>query len=60
MLDDFTNQARRYIERDREPNKADIPEPKKETSGQNVQKFEPKNNISDSDRALMERLTETR
>lgn len=58
VLDGFTNQARRYIERDREPDKADIPEPEKETSGQNVQKSEAENNISGSDRALMERLAE--
>lgn len=58
MLDGFTNQARRYIERDREPDKAEIPEPEKETSGQNVQKSEPENKISDGDRALMERLAE--
>ena len=58
VLDGFTNQARRYIERDREPDKAEIPKPEKETSGQNVQKSEPENNISDSDRALMERLAE--
>lgn len=66
VLDGFTNQARRYIERDREPDRAEIPKPEKETSGQNVNhsamqndlKSEPENNISGSDRALMERLAE--
>lgn len=66
VLDGFTNQARRYIERDREPDRAEIPKPEKETSGQNVNhsamqndlKSELENNISGSDRALMERLAE--
>ena len=58
VLDGFTNQARRYIEHDREQDKAEIPDSDKETSGQNVQKSEPENNMSDSDRAFMERLAE--
>lgn len=58
VLDGFTNQARRYIERDREPEKAAVPERKTETSGQKTQNAEPENNISDSKKALAERLAE--
>ncbi|MCM1126638.1 MAG: DUF3849 domain-containing protein [Lachnospiraceae bacterium] len=58
VLDGFTNQARRYIERDREMDRAEMPKTEEETSGQNVQKSEPGNEISGSDRALMERLAE--
>lgn len=66
VLDGFTNQARRYIERDRESDRAEIPELETEISGQNVNhsvnqnglKSEPENKISGNDRALMERLAE--
>ncbi len=58
VLDGFTNQARRYIERDREPEKAAVPERETETSGQKAQNPEPENNISDSEKALAERLAE--
>ncbi len=58
VLDGFTNQARRYIERDREPDRAAIPEPEKETSGQDVQNPEPGNKAVDSEKALTERLAE--
>ena len=46
VLDGFTNQARRYIERDREPEKAAVPEQETESSGQKAQNPEPENNIS--------------
>ena len=58
VLDGFTNQARRYIERDREPDRAAIPEPEKETSGQDIQTSEPGNKAVDSEKALAERLAE--
>ena len=58
VLDGFTNQARRYIERDREPEKAAVPEQETESSGQKAQNPEPENNISDSEKALAERLAE--
>lgn len=58
VLDGFTNQARRYIERDREPEKAAVPEREAGTSGQKTQNPEPENNISDSEKALAERLAE--
>ncbi|MCJ0131890.1 helicase SNF2 [Clostridioides difficile] len=58
VLDGFTNQARRYIERDREPEKAAVPEQETESSGQKAQNPEPENNISDSEKALIERLAE--
>ena len=58
VLDGFTNQAREYIERDREPDRAGIPEPEKETSGQDVQNHEPGNKAVDSEKALTERLAE--
>ena len=58
MLDGFTNQARRYIERDREPEKAAVPEREAETSREKAQNPEPENKISDSEKALAERLAE--
>lgn len=58
VLDGFTNQARRYIERDREPEKAAVPEREAETSREKAQNPEPENKISDSEKALAERLTE--
>lgn len=58
VLDGFTNQARRYIERDREPEKAAVPELETETSGQKAQNPEPENNISGSEKALAERIAE--
>ena len=58
VLDGFTNQARRYIERDREPEKADVPEREAGTSGEKAQNSEPENKISDSEKALIERLAE--
>ncbi len=58
VLDGFTNQARRYIERDREPEKAAVPEQETESSGQKAQNPEPENNISDSEKALAERIAE--
>ena len=58
VLDGFTNQARQYIERDREPDRAAIPEPEKGTSGQDVQNHEPGNKAVDSEKALTERLAE--
>ena len=58
VLDGFTNQARRYIERDREPDRAAIPEPEKETPGQDIQNPEPGNKAVDSEKALAERLAE--
>ena len=58
VLDGFTSQAREYIERDREPDRAAIPEPEKETSGQDVQTSEPGNKAVDSEKALTERLAE--
>ena len=58
VLDGFTNQARRYIERDREPEKAAVPERETEFSGQKAQNPEPENNIGNSEKALAERLAE--
>lgn len=58
VLDGFTNQARRYIERDREPEKAAVPEREAETSREKAQNPEPENKISDSEKALAERLAE--
>ena len=58
VLDGFTNQARRYIERDREPEKAAVPEREVGTSGEKAQNPEPENKISDSEKALIERLAE--
>ena len=58
VLDGFTNQARQYIERDREPEKAGVLEQETKTSGQKAQNPEPENNISDSEKALAERLAE--
>ena len=58
VLDGFTNQARRYIERDRKPDKAQIPEPAEETSGQDAQKPEAQHEAGESDRALAERIAE--
>ena len=58
VLDGFTNQTRRYIERDREPEKMAVPEQEAETSGENIQSPEPENKASDSEKALMERLAE--
>ena len=58
VLDGFTNQARRYIERDREPEKAAVPEREAGTSGEKAQNPEPENKISDSEKALTERLAE--
>ena len=58
VLDGFTNQARRYIERDREPEKAAVPEREAGTSGEKAQNPEPENKISDSEKALIERLAE--
>ena len=58
VLDGFTNQARRYIERDREPEKAAVPEREAETSREKAQNPEPGNKISDSEKALAERLAE--
>ena len=58
VLDGFTNQARRYIERDREPEKMAVPEQEAEMSGENIQSSEPENKASDSEKALMERLAE--
>ena len=42
VLDGFTNQTRRYIERDREPEKAAVPERETDTSGQKAQNPEPR------------------
>ena len=58
VLDGFTNQARRYIERDREPEKAAVPEREAGTSEEKAQNPEPENKISDSEKALIERLAE--
>ena len=58
VLDGFTNQARRYIERDREPEKMAVPEQEAEISGDNVQSPEPESKASDSEKALAERLAE--
>ena len=58
VLDGFTNQARRFIERDREPEKMAVPEQEAEISGENVQSPEPGNKASDDEKALMERLAE--
>ncbi|NBI05128.1 DUF3849 domain-containing protein, partial [bacterium C-53] len=58
VLDGFTNQARRYIERDREPEKIAVPEREAEISGKKSQSPEPENKASDSEKALMERLAE--
>ena len=58
VLDGFTNQTRRYIERDREPEKMAVPEQEAETSGENIQSPEPENKASDNEKALMERLAE--
>ena len=58
VLDGFTNQTRRYIERDREPEKMAVPEQEAEISGENIQSPEPENKASDSEKALMERLAE--
>ena len=58
VLDGFTNQARQYIELDREPDKAEIPEPAGETSGQDAQKPEAQHEAGESDRALAERIAE--
>ncbi|MCX4342217.1 MAG: DUF3849 domain-containing protein, partial [Lachnospiraceae bacterium] len=58
VLDGFTNQTRRYIERDREPEKMAVPEQEAEISGEKSQSPEPENKASDSEKALMERLAE--
>ncbi|WP_330391900.1 DUF3849 domain-containing protein [Enterocloster clostridioformis] len=58
VLDGFTNQARRFIERDREPEKMAVPGQEAEFSGDNVQSPEPENKSSDSEKALAERLAE--
>ncbi len=58
VLDGFTNQARRYIERDREPEKMAVPGQEAEISGDNVQSPEPESKASDSEKALAERLAE--
>ena len=58
VLDGFTNQARRYIERDREPEKMAVPEQEAEISGKNIQSPEPENKSSESEKALVERLAE--
>lgn len=58
VLDGFTNQVRRFIERDREPEKVAVPERETDTSGQKAQNPETENKISDSEKALMERLAE--
>ena len=58
VLDGFTNQTRRYIERDREPEKAAVPEWETDTSGQKAQNPEPEHKTGDSEKALMERLAE--
>ena len=58
VLDGFTNQVRRFIERDREPEKAVLPERETDTSRQKAQNPETENKISDSEKALMGRLAE--
>ena len=58
VLDGFTNQARRFIERDREPEKMAVPEQEAQISGENIQSPEPENKASDSEKALIERLVE--
>lgn len=58
VLDGFTNQTRRYIERDREPEKAAVPERETDISGQKAQNPDAENKISDSEKALAERLAE--
>ena len=58
VLDGFTNQARRFIERDREPEKMAVPEQEAEISGENIQSPEPESKASDSEKALVERLAE--
>nr|WP_279232973.1 DUF3849 domain-containing protein [Enterocloster clostridioformis] len=58
VLDGFTNQTRRYIERDREPEKIAVPEQEAEISGEKSQSPEPENKASDNEKALMERLAE--
>ena len=58
VLDGFTNQVRRFIERDREPEKVAVPKRETDTSGQKAQNPETENKISDSEKALMERLAE--
>ena len=58
VLDGFTNQTRRYIERDREPEKIAVPEQEAEISGEKSKSPEPENKASDNEKALMERLAE--
>ncbi len=58
VLDGFTNQTRRYIERDREPEKIAVPEQEAEISGEKSQSPKPENKASDNEKALMERLAE--
>ena len=58
VLDGFTNQARRFIERDREPEKMAVPEQEAEISGENIQSPEPESKASDGEKALIERLAE--
>ena len=58
VLDGFTNQARRYIERDREPEKMTVPEQEAEISGEKIQSPEPESKASESEKALIERLAE--
>ena len=58
VLDGFTNQARRFIERDREPEKMAVPEQEAEISGENIQSPEPESKAGDSEKALIERLAE--
>ena len=58
VLDGFTNQTRRYIERDREPEKMAVPEQEAETSGEKSQSPEPEIKASDNEKTLMERLAE--
>lgn len=58
VLDGFTNQVRRFIERDREPEKMAVPEQEAQISGENIQSPELENKASDSEKALIERLAE--
>ena len=58
VLDGFTNQARRFIERDREPEKMAVPEQEAEISGENIQSPEAESKASESEKALIERLAE--
>ena len=54
----FTNQARRFIERDREPEKMTVPEQEAEISGENIHSPEAESKASENEKELIERLAE--